>query len=132
MELRKNAAYGEQVDYFDDPSMVGWVRCGDAEHENSGFAVIMTINQGGTKKMLVGKEKAGMVYEDVMKKVSDTVLIDKDGYGEFLVKDGSMSIWMPNGEKVELSELEEGKDDVPKEEKDREKVTDCEGNKNEI
>ena len=79
MELRKNVAYGEQVDYFDDPSMVGWVRCGDEEHVPSGLVVLMTIGAGGTKKMFVGEEKAGMVYEDVMEKVADTVVIGKDG-----------------------------------------------------
>lgn len=125
MELRKNVAYGEQVDYFDDPSMVGWVRCGDEEHDPSGLVVLMTIGAGGTKKMFVGEEKAGMVYEDVMEKVADTVVIGKDGYGEFLVKDGSMSIWMPNGEKVEAAELEELE---KKKEESREEKEQREGN----
>ena len=48
MKIRKLYAYGEQVDYFDDEHVVGWVRRGD-EHWFSGMAVVMSDNAAGTK-----------------------------------------------------------------------------------
>ena len=107
LALRRDAAYGVQTDYFDDPSIVGWTREGDSEHEGSGLAVIMTINKGGKKKMSMGTKFAGMVFKDIMEQVTETVTVNRNGFGEFLVKDGSMSIWVPTGEIVELPEEEE-------------------------
>ena len=109
LELRQKAAYGAQHDYFDNPSIVGWVRDGDEEHPNSGFALLMTINKGGSKKMLVGEQHAGEVYTDVLGNSKDRIVITKGGVGNFTVMDGSMSIWMPSGEKTEApdDEIEE-------------------------
>lgn len=107
LELRKDAAYGAQTDYFDDPSIVGWIREGDEEHEGSGFAVIMTVNKGGKKKMCMGVQFAGMVFKDILEHISETVIINKDGFGTFSVLDGSMSIWVPTGEIVEIPDEEE-------------------------
>ena len=42
MLLRKDKAYGEQVDYFDNPDVVGFTRLGDDAHYKSGMAVIMS------------------------------------------------------------------------------------------
>lgn len=106
LELRQKAAYGEQHDYFDDPSIVGWVRDGDAEHPDSGFALLMTVNKGGSKKMFVGEQHAGEVYTDVLGNSRECIVITKGGFGKFTVQDGSMSIWMPSGEKTEPLEDE--------------------------
>lgn len=107
LALRRDAAYGVQNDYFDHPSIVGWTREGDSNHENSGLAVIMTISQGGKKKMYMGTKFAGMVFRDRLEHVAQTVVIDRNGFGDFMVKDGSISIWVPTGEVVELPEEEE-------------------------
>lgn len=101
LELRKDYAYGEQTDYFDDPSIVGWVRDGDEEHAGSGMAVLMTVDKGGEKKMYVGEKHAGEIYIDVLENSKEKVVIYADGYGEFTVNDGSVSVWMPSGEKAE-------------------------------
>lgn len=105
LALRKNVAYGEQTDYFDDPAIVGWVRHGDEEHIASGLAVLMTINQGGSKEMCVGQAHAGETYVDVLGNCSETVTIDEKGNGQFLVEDGSMSIWMNRLVAQELQSL---------------------------
>lgn len=111
LELRQKAAYGEQHDYFDDPSIVGWVRDGDAEHPDSGFALLMTVNKGGSKKMFVGEQHAGERYTDILGNSKDKVVITKGGIGNFTVMDGSMSIWLPSGEKVEAPDDEEPLED---------------------
>ena len=46
LKLRKKYAYGVQHDYFDHPDVVGFTREGDAEHPDSGLAVIMSDGVG--------------------------------------------------------------------------------------
>ena len=100
LELRRDAAYGVQHDYFNHPKIIGWTREGLDELEGSGFAVIMTVEKGGTKRMYVGRHFAGCVFTDILNHVKETIKIDKNGYGEFLVEDGSVSVWKPKkGEK---------------------------------
>lgn len=57
--LRKDRAYGEQMDYFDDYNIVGFTRLGDEEHNKSGLAVIMSDKYDGCKRMYVGKDFIG-------------------------------------------------------------------------
>ena len=52
IKLRSSYAYGNQVDYFDDAHIIGWVRDGDKEHPGSGFAVLMSNAEGGEKKIV--------------------------------------------------------------------------------
>lgn len=94
LAVRKKYAYGEQTDYFDDPSLVGFTRQGDAEHKNSGLAVLLTDMSGGKKRMNVGKAFAGEHFYDALGNVTDSVKIDSEGFGEFYVADGSVSVWV--------------------------------------
>lgn len=102
LKLRQESAYGEQIDYFDDPSIVGWTRSGDEAHENSGFAVILTDSLGGKKEMFIGDKFAGIEFYDCMDNIEEKVIIDEEGYGEFSVLDGSMSIWVSSGIQREI------------------------------
>ena len=94
LNVRKNYAYGEQYDYFDDRNVIGFTRTGDTEHINSGVAVIMSDGVGGSKVMNVGKKLAGCTFYDCTKNVSDIVSVDTEGNGTFFCKDGSVSIWI--------------------------------------
>ncbi len=94
--LRKKYAYGEQIDYFDDSSVVGFTRSGDAKHPHSGMAVLATDSVSGTKKMQVGKQYAGQCFYDVMCNYHDPVVLDETGSGEFRVDGGSVSVWVPH------------------------------------
>lgn len=95
LKLRELFAYGEQTDYFDDSSLVGFTRSGDAAHPNSGMAVLLTDSVAGTKRMQVGKKFAGSRFFDALAHFSDAVAIDGDGFGEFRVDGGSVSVWVP-------------------------------------
>lgn len=86
-------AYGQQRDYFDDNSIVGFTREGD-EHQNSGLAVLVTDSVGGKKKMLVNKAFSGERFYNILSPYMEPVIIDADGYGEFSVNDGSASVWV--------------------------------------
>jgi alpha-amylase len=97
LSLRKNYAYGNQVDYFDDPQCIGWTRQGDEAHPGSGCAVLMSNGLGTAKAMEMGKSFAGLIFTDHLGKIEDQVIINVDGWGEFKVYAGSVSVWAPAG-----------------------------------
>ena len=93
--LRQNYAYGEQREYFDHHSLVGFTRGGDDEHEDSGLAVLLTDSVAGKKWMQVGERFAGCAFYDVMGHFDAPVVLDDSGAGEFAVDGGSVSVWVP-------------------------------------
>jgi hypothetical protein len=68
IKARKDFAYGEQRDYFDDAHCIGWTREGDDEH--SGCAVVLSNKDGNQKSMEIGKRYAGkrfMISRDILR-----------------------------------------------------------------
>lgn len=100
LKLRKEYAYGEQYDYFNNKNLIGFTRLGDSEHLNSGVAVVMTNALGGSITMNVGKKLAGCTFYDCTKNIQTTVNVDTDGNGTFSCNDGSVSIWIKQGENI--------------------------------
>ena len=94
LKTRKQLAYGEQHDYFDDKNIIGWTREGVKEYKNSGLAVLLTNKLGGEKKMYIGKKFFGKKFKDLLSNFQEKVVIDKDGFGNFMVKNGSVSVWI--------------------------------------
>ena len=94
LKLRKYFAYGEQKDFFENENILGWVRQGDAEHPYSGMAVVLSDGPGGCKKMEIGKRFAGQCFYDVTGKCTDPIQIQEDGFGEFYVDGGTVSVWV--------------------------------------
>ena len=94
LKLRQCYAYGTQQDYFDDQSLIGFTRSGDAEHPDSGLAVVITDSVAGRKRMQIGKQFAGNRMFDALCHVNDPVVIDEEGYGEFKADGGSVSVWV--------------------------------------
>ena len=86
-------AYGEQEDYFDDPHILGWVRRGDKDHPDSGLAVVLSNGEGGTKRMFMGEEYAGMDFYDIIGKCPEKVTIGEDGWADFRTDGGSVAVW---------------------------------------
>ena len=92
--LRKEKAYGEQCDYFDNPNCIGWTRRGNVENSNSGLAVLISNGYDAEKRMYIGEEFAGKIFVDALKNMEDEILINGDGCGIFKVKSKSTSIWI--------------------------------------
>ncbi|MFC7678725.1 alpha-amylase [Paenibacillus sp. GCM10028914] len=90
---RYHKAYGKQDDYFDHPNTIGWVRLGVPEVERSGCAVVISNGNEGSKRMNVGKERAGQVWVDLTNTREDHVTIGEDGFAIFPVNGGSVSVW---------------------------------------
>ena len=91
---RKYFAYGDQIDYFDDCNIIGWVRTGDDEHEDSGLVTIMSDGPGGGKTMNVGSRLGDTLFYDCTRNVKEDVYVDKDGNGIFYCNGGSVSVWV--------------------------------------
>ena len=100
LKLRKKYAYGVQHDYFDHPDVIGFTREGDAEHPDSGLAVIMSDGVGGTKRMYVGRQYAGCHFADVMGNAKYDIKIDDEGCGEFYVNRQGVAVWIKKGCKL--------------------------------
>ncbi|NLL50335.1 MAG: alpha-amylase [Eubacteriaceae bacterium] len=103
---RKRFAYGEQHDYFVKANCIGWVRLGDEEHPYPS-ATLMSNHKKGRIRMFVGTRFAGSVFADYLGNRTEKVVIDSDGYGEFVVAGRSISCWVQ--EDVVPKETEEQK-----------------------
>ena len=97
IRLRKDKAYGEQINYFDSQNCIGWTRLGDDEHMKSGLAIIISNAGDNQKRMYIGKKFAGEKFIDTLNHCDELIEIDGEGYGIFKVKEKSVSIWSPLG-----------------------------------
>ena len=88
---RKELAYGEQIDYFDDPNCIGWTRSGN--EGGTPLAVTISNDVANSKTMEIGSDWAGQTFYDILGNCSDTVTIDEEGWGDFPVSEKSVSVW---------------------------------------
>ena len=100
LKIRKYFAYGEQEDYLVSPNIIGFTRSGDYEHPDSGLAVVMSDKEGGTITMNLGKNLSNTVFYDCLGNIEEKVYIDSEGNGTFSCKDGSVSVWIKDGQYV--------------------------------
>lgn len=91
---RKMYAYGLQRDYFDHANCIGWTREGVEDQPKSGCAVLLSNSEEGFKSMEVGKPHAGKIFVDYLEKHPAKVTINEEGWGEFHVSAGSVSVWI--------------------------------------
>ncbi|TDL31868.1 alpha-amylase [Jeotgalibacillus sp. S-D1] len=93
LTARKELAYGRQHDFLDHQDVIGWTREGVEDLPNSGLATILTDGAGGSKWMYAGRSNAGEVWVDKTGNIDRSVSINADGWGEFFVNGGSVSIY---------------------------------------
>ena len=94
LEARHARSWGEQFDYFDDPTCVGWTRQGDDEHPR-GLAVLLSSADEASKRMQTAAPNTRFV--DITEHITEPVTTDDDGWGEFRCAAGSVSVWVPEG-----------------------------------
>ena len=94
LDARRKYAYGEQIEYFDHPSTVGFIRTGDEEHPGSGLVLLMSNDEAGNKIMNLGKEHKGEVWREITGSISDEVTVDEEGNGDFSVKARNLAVWV--------------------------------------
>jgi alpha-amylase len=98
LDARYHYSYGDQEDYLDDPNTIGWVRFGVEDIPHSGCAVIMTNGEPAEKRMFVGEDRAGEEWIDTTGAIDETITIEDDGWADFPVEGGSVSVFI---EKIE-------------------------------
>lgn len=74
--------------------MVGFTREGENEKPSSGLALLVSDGPGGGKRMFAGVGAAGKTFWDYMGNCLEPVVIDQDGWGNFRVEGGSVSVWV--------------------------------------
>ena len=94
LKIRKEYAFGEQVDYFADKDKIGFIRKGDILNEKSGLAVVMSDRIGGNIVMDMGEKFKNTEFYDFLGNVTETVFTDENGIGTFLCQNGSVSVWI--------------------------------------
>ena len=92
IKARRNFAYGEQRDYFEDANCLGWIREGDDEH--SGCAVVLSNKDAYHKSMEIGKRYAGQTFYDFTGHLEDKITIDEKGWADFPCPAGNVSVWV--------------------------------------
>ena len=90
--IRQHYAFGEQVDYFESDSLIGWTRLGNQDHPGR-LAVVISSGDMATLRMHVGQDQAGKVYHDLTGANPHQVVIDDEGWGAFEVGPGDVSCW---------------------------------------
>lgn len=93
LKARQQFAYGAQKDYFEDANCLAWTREGYDEH--AGCAVVLSNKDAYEKPMEMGEKYSGKLFYDFMGWFSDKVTIDENGWGNFPVPAGNVSVWVP-------------------------------------
>lgn len=86
ISIRSTFAYGDQIDYFDYPNVIGWTRA-------SGLAVVMSNGDYGWKHMRLGHP--GQVFVDALGHRGEEIVIGDDGWADFTANGRSVSVWVP-------------------------------------
>ncbi len=94
LDARRKYAYGEQVDYFDHPNTVGFIRKGENDYPDSGLALLISNGDDGEKEMLVGENRRGETWHEITGNVSEKVVIDDQGKAIFRVHGGKLAVWV--------------------------------------
>ena len=87
-------AFGEQTDYFDHPNTVGFTRSGDAQHPDSGLALLLSNGEDGEKVMSVGVMHANETWHEITGSYDDELTIGDDGKALFKVHGGKLAVWV--------------------------------------
>ncbi len=104
---RRNNAYGEQVNYFDNPNIIAIYRKGKADDGNTGCIAVLSNDIPGEKEIDLGKHKTGQVWKEITGSGFENIVINEDGKGIFKVEGKKISVWIPDRKQNEENFREE-------------------------
>ncbi|TVR66145.1 MAG: alpha-amylase [Spirochaetaceae bacterium] len=96
LEVRRDYAYGEQRDYFEESTCIGWTRHGNGDHPG-GAAVVLSTAGAGEREMRTGSPHTA--YEDATGHIPERVITDGEGRGLFRCPERSVSVWVARRER---------------------------------
>lgn len=89
---RAKYAHGEQVDLFDDPNCIAFMRQGTAEYPG---CIVLLSNVGEAwKEIDLGPDHAGAAFRDVLGHCEEEIRADDNGRAKFRVWGESVSVWV--------------------------------------
>ncbi|GAO42426.1 alpha-amylase [Flavihumibacter petaseus] len=94
LPIRAQLATGEQIDYFDHPNCVGWVRKGQRGKPETGVAVLISNGSDGFKYMELGASHAGQEYCDILHRDKPPLTLNEKGGADFSCPAGGVSVWI--------------------------------------
>ena len=109
---RRNNAYGEQINYFDNPNMIAIYRKGKDDDGNTGCVAVLSNNGAGEKIIELGKHRAGQIWTEITGSGFENISIDENGIGTFKVEHEKISVWIPDKEQNEKNFREEFKEKI--------------------
>ena len=65
LHVRKNYAYGAEIDYFDNPNIIGIYRIGRENELNTGCIALLSNNEEGEIMIEAGQNRTGQVWKEV-------------------------------------------------------------------
>lgn len=74
--------------------MIGWTREGLDGFADTGIAVLLSKDRGGSKWMFVGKRHVGREWKHYVDNEL-VVEINADGWAKFTVSAGELGVWIP-------------------------------------
>lgn len=92
LEARKKYANGGQINYFNHPNCIAWIRTGN-DH-SPGCIVIISNGEEGYKEIELGNENAESKFIDFLGIRQEQIVLNKNGKGKFWVNPGSVSVWV--------------------------------------
>ena len=98
LEIRRRFAFGQQVDWFDEPDLVAWMRDGDSAHEQSGVVVVLSSHDGSeepaSKTLELGQSHAGEEWVCVLGENHGPIEVDETGKATFVVGRAMLSVFL--------------------------------------
>lgn len=93
LKARQYFAYGEQINYLDDPNCIAWQRKGDDTH---GGCIVLLCNSvvENAKYLDLGPLHAHAEYSDYLGNRKEIIKTDRHGRAKFLVDAQSVSVWV--------------------------------------
>lgn len=92
IDARRRFANGPQVDIFDEPNCVAFIR--EGTEEAPGCVVVITNGEDATKVIDLGEHMAGVTFRDFLEFQPDEVTVDDSGRATFTVGGGSLAVWV--------------------------------------
>jgi alpha-amylase len=90
LTARAKFLYGDQEEYFETPTSVGWLLTGDADHPGAMAVVISTAD---ASRITMQTHRPNLEFIDVTGAQSDHVKSGADGAATFPAPAGSVSVW---------------------------------------
>ena len=93
LEVRRIHAYGEQINYLDNPNVIAIQRTG--KDEWTGCVAVLSNSEGEEEIQIeLGKERAGEVWHEVTGSGYEDITIDEEGNADFKVEPEKISVWI--------------------------------------